>query len=106
MQLLRTASLVSILLIVSSVRAAAPLEDRLSLRANQELNKERKEIILKLLSGLLDSSSNQIGIENTFLDPEDMEEVKLEERSRFSQLPQRERKAPCKNFFWKTFTSC
>ncbi|XP_078094678.1 somatostatin-2-like [Mustelus asterias] len=105
MQLIGTVSLVSILLIVSTVSTAAPLEDRLSLRANQ-LNKERKEIILKLLSGLLDSSSNQIGVESTFPDPEELEEMKVEERSRFSQLPQRERKAPCKNFFWKTFTSC
>lgn len=23
-----------------------------------------------------------------------------------SQTSQRERKAPCKNFFWKTFTAC
>ncbi|XP_020368528.2 somatostatin-2-like [Rhincodon typus] len=106
MQLLGSASFVSILLIVSSVKATAPLEDRLSLRANQELNKERKEVVLKLLSALLDSSSNQMGIENTFPDQEDMEEMKVEDRSRFSQLPQRERKTSCKNFFWKTFTSC
>ncbi|MBN3291787.1 SMS1B protein, partial [Polypterus senegalus] len=36
-------------------------------------------------------------------------ESRLEERAvynRLSQLPQRDRKAPCKNFFWKTFTSC
>ncbi|XP_048417104.1 somatostatin-2 [Stegostoma tigrinum] len=105
MQLLGTASFVSILLIVSSVKATAPLEDRLSLQANQELNKERKEVILKLLSGLLDTSSNQMGIENTFPDQEDMEEMKVEDRSRFNPLP-RVRKASCKNFFWKTFTSC
>ncbi|XP_051895426.1 somatostatin-1B-like [Pristis pectinata] len=106
MQLLGMASLLSVLLMLSSVKAAAPLEDRPGLRSSQELNKERKEIILKLLSGLLDSGNNQVGIESTFPNPEDMEEVKLEERSRFSQLPQRDRKAPCKNFFWKTFTSC
>ncbi|GCC35636.1 somatostatin-2-like [Chiloscyllium punctatum] len=106
MQLLGTVSFVSILLIVSTVRATAPFEDRLNLRANQELNKERKEVILKLLSGLLDSSSNQMGIENTFPDQEDVEEMKVEDRTRFSQLPQRERKTSCKNFFWKTFTSC
>uniref|UniRef100_A0A8C8VKB6 Somatostatin/Cortistatin C-terminal domain-containing protein n=1 Tax=Pelusios castaneus TaxID=367368 RepID=A0A8C8VKB6_9SAUR len=37
-------------------------------------------------------------------------ESKLEEErlalGRLAQLSQRERKAPCKNFFWKTFTSC
>ncbi|XP_069771420.1 cortistatin [Narcine bancroftii] len=106
MQLLGMASLLSVLLMVSSVKAAAPLEDRLSIQSSQELNNERKEIILKLLSGLLDSGSNQMGIESTFPHPRDMEEMKLDEKSRSRQLPERERKAPCKNFFWKTFTSC
>ncbi|XP_072101133.1 cortistatin [Mobula birostris] len=105
MQLLGMASLLSVLLMLSSIKAAAPLEDRLGLRSSQEMNKERKEVILKLLSGLLDSSSNQMGIESTFPNPEEMDEMKLEETSRFSHLPQRDRKG-CKNFFWKTFTSC
>lgn len=35
-------------------------------------------------------------------------ESRLEERAVYNRLslPQRDRKAPCKNFFWKTFTSC
>ncbi|XP_019358604.1 PREDICTED: somatostatin [Gavialis gangeticus] len=53
--------------------------------------------------------------ENEALEPEDLsrgaeqDEVRLElERSANSNpaLAPRERKAGCKNFFWKTFTSC
>ncbi|XP_055515364.1 somatostatin-2-like [Leucoraja erinacea] len=106
MQLLGMASLLSVLLVASSVKAAAPLEDRLSLRLNQDLNKERNEVIVKLLSGLLDSGSNQMGIESTFPNPEDMEEEKLEQRSIVTKLPKRNHKTACKSFFWKTFTNC
>uniref|UniRef100_A0A4W3H2Q1 Somatostatin/Cortistatin C-terminal domain-containing protein n=1 Tax=Callorhinchus milii TaxID=7868 RepID=A0A4W3H2Q1_CALMI len=74
----------------------------------QEMNQERKEMILKLLSGLLDNAavSGQTGSEAGYPEPADGGPVMLEERSRYSQLPQRSRKVPCKNFFWKTFTSC
>ena len=51
--------------------------------------------------------------ENEALESEDMsrgaegEDVRYElERSAGSMLAPRERKAGCKNFFWKTFTSC
>lgn len=78
----------------------------------QELSKERKELILKLISGLLDGVDNSVlagEIAPVPLDVEEPLESRLEERAvynRLSQLPQRDRKAPCKNFFWKTFTSC
>lgn len=78
----------------------------------QELSKERKELILKLISGLLDGADNSVlagEIAPVSLDEEEPLESRLEERAvynRLSQLPQRDRKAPCKNFFWKTFTSC
>ncbi len=78
----------------------------------QELSKERKELILKLISGLLDGADNSVlagEIAPVPLDMEEPLESRLEERAvynRLSQLPQRDRKAPCKNFFWKTFTSC
>lgn len=78
----------------------------------QELSKERKELILKLVSGLLDGVDNNMLPGEMAPAPMDMEEPlesRLEERAvynRLSQLPQRDRKAPCKNFFWKTFTSC
>ncbi|XP_043937139.1 somatostatin-2 [Protopterus annectens] len=105
------ASLVSFLLVVWSVKATAlPVEDRLSVHSNRDLTRERKEMILKMISGLLDGSDNSLfGGEVTSMDIEEPLENKLEERAaynRLPQLPQRDRKAPCKNFFWKTFTSC
>lgn len=76
----------------------------------QELSKERKELILKLVSGLLDGMDNSmLAGDLVSLEEEEPIESHLEERAvynRLAQLPQRDRKAPCKNFFWKTFTSC
>ncbi|NXE39804.1 SMS2 protein, partial [Ptilorrhoa leucosticta] len=99
------ASLVSVLLLVWSVRAAAlPGEERL--QSTRERSMVRKDAVLKMLAGLLDSMD--VGREAASLDVE--EEGKLEEEraalGRLAQLSQRDRKAPCKNFFWKTFTSC
>ncbi|KAG7227073.1 hypothetical protein INR49_022420 [Caranx melampygus] len=44
--------------VLFSVRAAAvlPVEDRSPVHVNRELSKERKELILKLVSGLLDGA--------------------------------------------------
>lgn len=76
----------------------------------QELSKERKELILKLVSGLLDGAldGNMLPGEAAPVDLEEPLESRLEERAVYNRLslPQRDRKAPCKNFFWKTFTSC
>ncbi|KAJ8264984.1 hypothetical protein COCON_G00140830 [Conger conger] len=107
------ASLVSFMLVLYSVRAAAvlPGEERSPAHTNRELSKERKEIILKLISGLLDGGDSNmlVGDGGAPVELEEPLESRLEERAvynRLSQLPQRDRKAPCKNFFWKTFTSC
>ncbi|KAJ8016585.1 hypothetical protein DPEC_G00008760 [Dallia pectoralis] len=104
--------LASLMGVLYCVRAAAvlPVEERNPL-LNRELSKERKELILKLVSGLLDDASdaNMLPGDMSPLDLEVPLESRLEERAvynRLSQLPQRDRKAPCKNFFWKTFTSC
>ncbi|XP_010890091.2 somatostatin-1B [Esox lucius] len=104
--------LASLMGVLYYVRAAAvlPAEERSPL-LNRELSKERKELILKLVSGLLDGASdnNMLPGDMSPVDLEDPLESRLEERAvynRLSQLPQRDRKAPCKNFFWKTFTSC
>ncbi|XP_063063704.1 cortistatin [Engraulis encrasicolus] len=106
------ASLVSLMLVLYGVRAAAvlPVEERSSAHAN-ELNTERKELILKLVSGLLDGVDTNMlpAADAAPLEREEPLESRLEQRAvynRLSQLPQRDRKAPCKNFFWKTFTSC
>lgn len=78
--------------------------------SGQELSKERKELILKLVSGLLDGAldGNMLPGEAAPVDLEEPLESRLEERAVYNRLslPQRDRKAPCKNFFWKTFTSC
>lgn len=76
----------------------------------QELSKERKDLILKLVSSLLDGAldTNMLPVEGEAVDLEVPLESRLEERAVYNRLslPQRDRKAPCKNFFWKTFTSC
>lgn len=74
----------------------------------QELSKERKELILKLVSGLLDGALDTNMLPMEAVDLEEPLESRLEERAVYNRLslPQRDRKAPCKNFFWKTFTSC
>ncbi|XP_061690209.1 cortistatin [Syngnathoides biaculeatus] len=101
--------------VLFSVRAAAvlPVEDRspmLGLNRGQDLGKQRKELILRLVSSLLEGAldTNTLPEETS---PEELEEPlgsRLEERAVYNRLslPQRDRKAPCKNFFWKTFTSC
>lgn len=59
-----------------------------------------------MLAGLLDG----VDAGREAASPELDEDNKLEEEraalGRLAQLSQRDRKAPCKNFFWKTFTSC
>ncbi|KAG8002755.1 Somatostatin-2 [Nibea albiflora] len=98
--------------VLFSVRAAAvlPVEDRSPIHVNRESSKERKELILKLVSGLLDGAldNNMLPEEAAPMDLEEPLESRLEERAVYNRLslPQRDRKAPCKNFFWKTFTSC
>ncbi|KAL1021157.1 hypothetical protein UPYG_G00009560 [Umbra pygmaea] len=104
--------LASLVGLLHSVRAVGVLPgEQRSSQFNRELGKDRKELILKLVSGLLEGATdiNTLPGEMSLLDLEDPLESRLEERAaynRLSQLPQRDRKAPCKNFFWKTFTSC
>ncbi|KAM4736790.1 somatostatin-1B-like [Anableps anableps] len=103
------AALMGVLFSVSAA-AVLPLEDRSPIHANRELSKERKELILKLVSGLIDGSldTNMLPGETAPVDLEEPLESRLEERAVYNRLslPQRDRKTPCKNFFWKTFTTC
>ncbi|XP_059910292.1 cortistatin [Gadus macrocephalus] len=100
--------------VLFSVRAAVlpPVDDRSNFHSSRELSKERKELILKLVSGLLEGAPdpNMLPGEpsDSLLELEEPLESRLEERAVYNRLslPQRDRKAPCKNFFWKTFTSC
>ncbi|XP_063001376.1 somatostatin-2-like [Elgaria multicarinata webbii] len=95
---------VAVLLLVWSVRGSAlPGEEKFSVQSSREQTKARKGLILKMLADLLD------GVDVGH-DSEDLLESKLEEDpstlGQLSHITQRERKAPCKNFFWKTFTAC
>ncbi|XP_061203965.1 cortistatin isoform X1 [Neopsephotus bourkii] len=102
------ASLVSVLLLVWSVRATAlPGDERLAIQSTREQSTVRKDAILKMLAGLLDGVDMGREVASPAVDEE---EGKVEEEravlGRLAQLSPRDRKAPCKNFFWKTFTSC
>lgn len=61
-----------------------------------------------MVSGLLDGALDTNMLPMEAVDLEEPLESRLEERAVYNRLslPQRDRKAPCKNFFWKTFTSC
>ncbi|KAM9500853.1 somatostatin-1 [Clarias gariepinus] len=86
--------LVVFLVLVSGVRAA-PRYDLLDHMLQNKGNEE--DLLLKLLSEL------EIPDENDNLSDNDME---LNRILRHLPITQRERKAGCRNFFWKTFTSC
>uniref|UniRef100_A0A452HPR6 Somatostatin/Cortistatin C-terminal domain-containing protein n=1 Tax=Gopherus agassizii TaxID=38772 RepID=A0A452HPR6_9SAUR len=118
-------ALLSVALAVSSVSAAPSdprlrqfLQKSLAAAAGKQLftvslsPSPPQELAKYFLAELL-SEPNQP--ENEALEPEDLsrgaeqDEVRLElERSANPNpaLAPRERKAGCKNFFWKTFTSC
>ncbi|NXW95528.1 SMS2 protein, partial [Alopecoenas beccarii] len=101
------ASLVSVLLLVWSVRATTlPGEERLALQNTREQSTARKDAILKMLAGLLDGMDAGHEVASPELDEDNKLEEERAALGRLAQLSQRDRKAPCKNFFWKTFTSC
>uniref|UniRef100_UPI00398F7EAC somatostatin 1, tandem duplicate 1 isoform X1 n=1 Tax=Pristiophorus japonicus TaxID=55135 RepID=UPI00398F7EAC len=73
-------------------------------------DRAKAELTKYTLAQLLSELANA---ENEALEADDIprlgeqDEVRVElERSANPNLAQRERKAGCKNFFWKTFTSC
>ncbi|XP_043531399.1 somatostatin-1B-like isoform X2 [Chiloscyllium plagiosum] len=97
-----TVCLMSLLLLLS-VEAVDPLEERMKL---QEVTKSRKYLMLKLLTELLESDDNLLENDFTSLSPGDGEESSVEERSVNAGIPRRRQKTPCKLFFWKTFSHC
>ncbi|KAJ1145251.1 hypothetical protein NDU88_011542 [Pleurodeles waltl] len=103
-------SLMSALLLVWSVRGTVlPGEQRMSSGHSGVLSQVQKDVLLKVLSGWLDGmESNLIGGDTTLSadSEEPMEDQTRLAYGRSSQLASRDRKAPCKHFFWKTFTSC
>ncbi|XP_030072363.1 somatostatin [Microcaecilia unicolor] len=106
-------ALLSLALVVSSV-SAAPTDPRLRqfLQKSLAAAAGKQELAKYFLAELLSEPSQA---ENEVLESDDLsrgaeqDEMRLElERSANSNpaLAPRERKAGCKNFFWKTFTSC
>ncbi|XP_007491649.1 cortistatin [Monodelphis domestica] len=96
------------LLLVSWAVATAslPLEDSFALKDSQppkEMADGRKSDFLTFLSSLYAWTSH--GGEVPLVGAEDMEFSKREERALPHHVPPRD-KIPCKNFFWKTFSSC
>ncbi|XP_016384495.1 somatostatin-1A-like [Sinocyclocheilus rhinocerous] len=105
-------ALLSLALTVSSV-SAAPTDAKLrQLLQRSLLNPAGKQELARYT--LADLLSDLVQAENEALEPEDLsraavekDDVRLElERAAGPMLAPRERKAGCKNFFWKTFTSC
>uniref|UniRef100_A0A8C6Y054 Somatostatin/Cortistatin C-terminal domain-containing protein n=1 Tax=Naja naja TaxID=35670 RepID=A0A8C6Y054_NAJNA len=87
-----------LLLTWSMCTAALPGEENFSAQTSREQSKAQKSLVLKMLAGLLN------GVDA------DREAAKLEEEplmlGHSAHLSPRDRKTPCKNFFWKTFTAC
>ncbi|XP_051718260.1 somatostatin 1, tandem duplicate 1 [Ctenopharyngodon idella] len=104
-------ALLFLALAVSSV-SAAPTDAKLrQLLQRSLLNPAGKQELARYT--LADLLSDLVQAENEVLEPEDLsravekDDVRLElERAAGPMLAPRERKAGCKNFFWKTFTSC
>nr|XP_056721464.1 somatostatin-2-like [Euleptes europaea] len=94
------ASLVAVMLLAWSVRASVlPREDMFSVHSSREQFKVRKGLILKMLAELLDDVETQHEATASFYS-DDPPASELEEEHSPT------RKAPCKNYFWKTFTPC
>ncbi|XP_015680328.1 somatostatin-2 [Protobothrops mucrosquamatus] len=101
---------VAVLLLTWTMNSAAlPREENFSAQTSREQPKAQKILALKMLAGLL----NGVDVNRdaaAFPDFEDPLERKLaDEPWMLGQTPHlgpRDRKAPCKNFFWKTFTAC
>ncbi|XP_062888925.1 somatostatin-2-like [Mobula hypostoma] len=103
MKWLVTISVVSLLLLLVGVEGTDPLEDRMKL---QELTRSKKSLILKLLAGLLEIDDHLSESGFMYSNTEEAEETSREGRSVAGGIPRREQKAPCKLFFWKTFSHC
>ncbi|CAI9570544.1 unnamed protein product [Staurois parvus] len=105
-------TLLSFALAINSI-SAAPTDPRLRQFLQKSLAAAGKQELAKYFLAELLSEPSQT--DNEALESDDLprgaeqDEVRLElERSANSSpaLAPRERKAGCKNFFWKTFTSC
>ncbi|XP_053338755.1 somatostatin 6 [Clarias gariepinus] len=95
-------SLISLLIFAWSANntEALPVQDKLP-NSNEVLTKEQTEFMTKFLANLAELNMTMKDLET--MDAEQLS--KLSERAAFGLPPPRE-KSQCKNFFWKTFSSC
>ncbi|XP_069599205.1 cortistatin [Ranitomeya imitator] len=100
MLLLGSAGTMLMLLVWGAWGLSQPFDNRMRLGHNQDLGKIQEDLLLKLLSGWTDSTENN-SLEVERGAPDNLD-TKLIPSLKFP----RERKAPCKNFYWKTFTLC
>ncbi|XP_078497030.1 somatostatin-2-like [Lissotriton helveticus] len=103
-------SLLSALLLAWSVRGfVLPGEQRVSPEPDEVLSRVQKDVLLKVLTGLLDGRENNLigGDSSLSADSEEPKEdqTRLEYRKSL-HLPPRDRKVPCRHFYWKTYTPC
>ncbi|XP_053307810.1 cortistatin [Spea bombifrons] len=103
MQLLGSAGSLLLLLAWTVGAASQPEDERMRMIRNQDLGAMQKDLLLKLLSGLMDHPPEA---DAEASDPVEPNAIPHSPSMKFPHLPPRERKAPCKNFFWKTFTVC
>ncbi|KAJ8371076.1 hypothetical protein SKAU_G00111040 [Synaphobranchus kaupii] len=98
-------SFASLVLVIWSGQhtGALPKEAKLARLDNGVLAKEHRDVLLKMLSGLSDLST--LEEEEQGLDSEPPQQAELGKWPLVGQPVRRDR-YPCKNFFWKTFSSC
>ncbi|XP_070711074.1 somatostatin-1A [Pempheris klunzingeri] len=88
--------------------SGAPHTDMLTeaLRADRANNKDPADLLLlEFVSELMAAKEDQM-LPELEVDKEEEVGDREEVMRRHLPLSQRERKAGCRNFFWKTFTSC
>ncbi|KAM8927223.1 somatostatin-2-like [Pelodytes ibericus] len=100
-------SMGSILLLFAWSVTPQPEDESMRARRRQELNVLQEELLLKLLSGWADNAdSNSLETDRGASETNDNTVLHRALSVKLPHLSPRERKAPCKNFFWKTFTVC
>ncbi|XP_053546040.1 somatostatin-2 isoform X2 [Bombina bombina] len=73
----------------------------------RDLSAVQDDLLVKLLSGWMDNAdSNSQEIDRGVSDSLEGKSIARSSAMKLPDLTIRERKAPCKHFFWKTFTAC
>ncbi|XP_043933007.1 somatostatin-1A-like [Protopterus annectens] len=91
--------MLSVSVLLLSGTSGAPMGDSLTDLLQQDGKEELSRVlVLKMLSDLIKAENEAF--------PSSMEDSGIRDEVVRHLSPARERKAGCKNFFWKTFTSC